>query len=577
MHISFSPNQVQVPIPVRASGKSAEEKSLASSLPLDTVANLPSNWKDIDTDEVILPASKPPTLERPIVFVHGFNGSAERWDKMMEWLSSDDSGNRSGGVINAGQFDDLDPKANMFSLRLSRPYNSVEKNTAELKETVEAVLKATGASEVDLVVHSLGGLNSRAYLQDKDEKVNKLIMLGTPNHGSQLANLELWMREKFNYPVLPPVDDPEVRRVLEQLSVDKTDRNGEPQNPWLHSLNDDWANHKQGADIMIVAGAGTPTLTGGPGVTVFGDGVVTRRSARMDGVENKTVWFKTHGGLQNSTKVMEAIGEFLIGRSLGGDENLFDRPEDAVKAAKLLGRESTGESSDSKRASLAEVRRAVRLPLLDPAFQIGLGMGVLSALLGGPKESLPLVEVAVNSQNSQTDVHANYQIDMAREENPLRGAGSVAGNTFAEVANLREGTLHWDSALGLQSSGLTMEIGEDEQSILMKGRLGGVPTDLKLGLMHDDQGRISGLETVGTFNGDPYQMRSTIDLERLASGRPLHHSDMHVTGTVNGEQLDRTYQLDIHKEGGALQLRAQHGEQGVDEQSVGVVVTVTDR
>ena len=104
----------------------------------------------------------------------------------------------------------------------------VEKNKAELKGAVEPVVAATGAEEVDLVVHSLGGLNSRAYLQDADEKVNKLVQLGTPNHGSQLANMEIFMRENFDYPVLPKTDDPEVRRVLEQLSVDKNDGDGNP-------------------------------------------------------------------------------------------------------------------------------------------------------------------------------------------------------------------------------------------------------------------------------------------------------------------------------------------------------------
>jgi len=551
-------------------GKTAPE-------PVDRTDLLPSNWQDVDPQEVVFPTSTPPKLHRPVVFVHGFNGKAERWEHLAEWLSSGDSGNKYAGIIDAGKFDNIDPSANMFSLRLSRPYNSVEKNQAELKAAVEAVRAATGADEVDLVVHSLGGLNSRAYLQDPDEKVNKLVQLGTPNRGSQLANMEIFMRENFDYPVIPRTDDPEVRRVLEQLSVDKLDGDGIPKNPWLRALNNDWDNQRGAAEVMIVAGAGIPTLTGGPGITVRGDGVVARKSARLDGVENKTIWFKTHGALQNSPKVMENLAKFLTGQSLSRDENLFDRPEDAVRAAQLLAGGQSGESAEVAPASAEEVRRAVRLPLLDPAFQIGLGLGVLSAIMGGPREALPLVEIALSSENSQNEIYANYDIDLLRENNPVIGSGSVNQTSFAEVANLKEGKVVWNSALNLKSSNLIMEVGEDEQSVLMKGQLGGVPTDLTLAVIKDKMGRVSGMQTTGTFNGEPYSVNSSLDLEGLILGVPQHNSQMRVTGNVNGEELDRTYQVNVKRNKGDLELRAQHQPRANDQQLVGVEVKIKDR
>ena len=576
MLINLAPNRTQAyrptPVPVRSDAPATTEQQ-----PVDMVDMLPSNWQDIDTQEVVLPKSAPPKLHRPVIFLHGFNGSAERWSNVTDWLTSEDSGNKYGGILDAGKFDNIDPQANLFSLRLSRPFNSVEKNKAELKEAVEAVVKATGAEEVDLVVHSLGGLNSRAYLQDADEKVNKLVQLGTPNHGSQLANMEIFMRENFDYPVIPKTDDPEVRRVLEQLSVDKNDGDGNPKNPWLRSLNNDWDNQRGKADVMIVAGAGVPTLTGGPGITVFGDGVVTRRSAKMDGVENKTIWFKTHGGLQNSAKVMENVAKFLTGQPLAGDENLFDRPEDAVRAAQLLDKRATEESQETRTASAEEVKRAVRLPLLDPAFQLGLGLGVLSAILGGPRESLPLVEIALSSENSQNEVHADYDIDLQREQNPVIGSGSVNNTSFAEVANLKEGKVYWNSALNLKSSGLVMEVGEDEQSVLMRGLLGGVPTDLTLSIVKDDNGQMTGMRTTGTFNQEPYDVNSAIDLEGLIQGGAQHNSDMHVTGLVNGENLARTYQVNVKRNKGDLELSAHHQPNTEDQQMVGVDVKVKQR
>jgi pimeloyl-ACP methyl ester carboxylesterase len=553
-------------------------ESESHQAPVDMIDMLPSNWSDIDTQEVVLPSSKPPQLERPVLMLHGFNGNADRWGKVTEWLTSEDSGNKYGGIIEAGKFDNIDADSNLFTLKLSRSINSVEKNKAELKAAVEAVLQATGAEEADLIVHSLGGLGSRAYLQDDDEKVNKLIQLGTPNHGSQLANMELFMRENFDFPVLPSTDDPEVRRVLEQLSVDKLDKNDNPKNPWLRELNNDWSNQRDAADVMVVAAAGVPTLTGGPGITVFGDGVVTRRSAKMKGIENKTIWFKTHFGIQNSPKVMENMAKFLTGQSLTVGENLFDRPEDAIKAAKMLDKSSSAEESqEAKPASAEEVRRAIRLPLLDPAFQIGLGLGVLSAIMGGPKENLPLVEIALSSANSQNEIHADYDIDLLRNDNPVIGSGIVNGTSFAEVADLKEGKVHWTSALNLESSNLIMEVQDDEQSVSMKGELGGVPTDLVLAMVKDQDGRMTGLSTTGTFNGDPYDVQSDIDLASLILGQHQHHSHMQVTGNVDGEDLNRTYEVNVKRNKDDLELSAIHQPASEEPQLVDVEVKVKNR
>lgn len=541
----------------------------------DTFSRLPSNWQDVDVQPVKLPDSPPPKLPRPVIFMHGFNGSAERWDHVVEWLTSgEEPVNRAGGIIDAGQFRNIDPKANLFSLRLSRPYNSVEKNKGELKETVEAVLKATGADEVDLVVHSLGGLNARHYLQDADEKVNKIVQLGTPNKGSQLANMERFFRDNFNFPVLPPVDDPEVQRVLEQLSVDKLDGDGNPKNPWLRELNNDWSDQREKADILMIAGAGVPTLTGGPGVTVFGDGVVTRRSAHLDGVEKKTSWFRTHGGLQNSAKVMETTAKFLSGSSLQPGEHLFDSARDAVKAAELMSQEKSQDSAPIEKATPQEVRRAKQLPLLDPAFQMGLGLGVLSAMMGGPAENLPLIEIGLKSRTTANTINAKYEIDMEREGAQLTGNGTVNEESFAEVASFQEGKVHWRSAFGLQASGLTVEVGDDEKSISMKGDMAGVPTDLTMNLLFSEEGHMSGIHTTGQFNGEPYSMRSSVDMGGLLKGGPEHHGEMQVTGRVDGEDMQRKYRVNVKNDQSGLQFKAVADENQVNDHPVGVTVNI---
>jgi triacylglycerol lipase len=56
---------------------------------------------------------------------------------------------------------------------------------------VDNVLTQTGASKVDLVAHSQGGLASRVFIKylGGTPKVDSLIMLGTPNQGTQLSSI----------------------------------------------------------------------------------------------------------------------------------------------------------------------------------------------------------------------------------------------------------------------------------------------------------------------------------------------------------------------------------------------------
>lgn len=67
----------------------------------------------------------------------------------------------------------------------------ISDNAARLASTVNAVKARTGASKVDLVAHSMGGLVSRDYIKNLggSTSVDSLIMLGTPNYGTALANL----------------------------------------------------------------------------------------------------------------------------------------------------------------------------------------------------------------------------------------------------------------------------------------------------------------------------------------------------------------------------------------------------
>ncbi|WP_218841119.1 esterase/lipase family protein [Nocardia amikacinitolerans] len=115
-------------------------------------------------------AAAPP--RDPILFVHGWQGSASNWDYM--W----------GRFLGAG-----------YSIReLARfSYDSSQSNediALEVKAQVDALRAKTGAAKVDVVTHSMGGLNSRWYLKNLDglNFVDDWVSIGGPNHGTDSAN-----------------------------------------------------------------------------------------------------------------------------------------------------------------------------------------------------------------------------------------------------------------------------------------------------------------------------------------------------------------------------------------------------
>ena len=61
----------------------------------------------------------------------------------------------------------------------------------ELKKIVQKFKEATGAEKINIVAHSKGGLDARVYLANNlsSSDVANLIMIGTPNKGSIMANL----------------------------------------------------------------------------------------------------------------------------------------------------------------------------------------------------------------------------------------------------------------------------------------------------------------------------------------------------------------------------------------------------
>jgi triacylglycerol lipase len=108
----------------------------------------------------------------PILFVHGWQGSASDWNYM--W----------------GRFLDAGYSAEEMA-RFSYDTTQSNKDIAlEVKAQVDALRAKTGAAKVDIITHSMGGLNSRWYLKKLDglDSVDDWVSIAGPNHGTDVAN-----------------------------------------------------------------------------------------------------------------------------------------------------------------------------------------------------------------------------------------------------------------------------------------------------------------------------------------------------------------------------------------------------
>jgi len=136
---------------------------------------------------------------------------------------------------------------------------------------IDEVLAATGAAQVTLVAHSMGGLAARAYLRRHgSDKVARLITLGSPHRGTRLAALGL---------------GPNARQMIVG-------------SPWLESL---------------AAPGLTPLPPGSASIYSCHDNYVfpQRECATLDGAETVAIGGVSHMGMAFSPVVLGALLQVL--------------------------------------------------------------------------------------------------------------------------------------------------------------------------------------------------------------------------------------------------------------------------
>lgn len=127
---------------------------------------------------------------RPVVLVHGFLSSASRaWGSYTNSTGFLRSIGLTGYAVGDGQAEGVLQTGDLkFPTKRT---NTIAENAQVLQQYIAGIKRLTGAEQVDLVAHSMGGLISRYYIdrlmQERD--VAQLLMVATPHGGSACASL----------------------------------------------------------------------------------------------------------------------------------------------------------------------------------------------------------------------------------------------------------------------------------------------------------------------------------------------------------------------------------------------------
>jgi uncharacterized alpha/beta hydrolase family protein len=106
----------------------------------------------------------------PVLLIHGYMADATVWNKWVDLLKKD------GIVVYPITFKQSDDKC-----------GSAAEHAKELSKIIGQIKDETGQNKVNIVGHSKGGLDARVYLANETKDVANLVMIGTPNAGSPLA------------------------------------------------------------------------------------------------------------------------------------------------------------------------------------------------------------------------------------------------------------------------------------------------------------------------------------------------------------------------------------------------------
>lgn len=169
-------------------------------------------------------------------------------------------------------------------------YPSTQQSITAFADQLQELLSSlSGIEQVHFVVHSMGGLIVRAWCQKyQDPRVHRLVMIGTPNHGAEVATM---LREN---PVFQFVFGPAGQQLVHE-SPEK----------FIASL------PTPPMEFAVISGSRGETSGFNPLIPGDDDGIVTVNSARLPGAVDSLSVVGLHSFLPTHREVIAATRRFL--------------------------------------------------------------------------------------------------------------------------------------------------------------------------------------------------------------------------------------------------------------------------
>jgi pimeloyl-ACP methyl ester carboxylesterase len=127
------------------------------------------SWPLMALHRLVMRDPAPAPARLPVILVHGVLVNDGAWFMMRRHLAR-----RAVHPV--------------YTVNYGPPYGDIENFAGQLGAKIESVCAATGANRITLVGHSMGGLVARSYLRQRGPaRIERIVTIGTPHHGSVLA------------------------------------------------------------------------------------------------------------------------------------------------------------------------------------------------------------------------------------------------------------------------------------------------------------------------------------------------------------------------------------------------------
>lgn len=264
-----------------------------------------------------------PTIDRPFVIVPGWSTQPKAFDALTKLLTRNGANDGQTYFVKQGQFYTLDAdgtlqplsapptQGRIFEMVWTDTRQSPARNLPEIRANLEAICNATGYDKVDIEGYSMGGLDTRLYIDQGGSRVNRFMMLGTPNHGTRFGDL------------VADVLDRDVKWAIKFAGISGADRESmnwlrqEKNSPLLTDLNSRAGQQQRVAPTLSVGTDVMPTA-GRRGLT-RGDGLVPSSSLGLPGGNTIVLHEAMQHGRLNDDPTVQHVRSVFFGWGLPAD------------------------------------------------------------------------------------------------------------------------------------------------------------------------------------------------------------------------------------------------------------------